>query len=96
MVEIVCAIIGFVGVIVTVIASNNATRSKVTQTLEVQQAVNEATIANLTAELNEVKEDVKSHNHYAQLFNESAVRLAVRLDEQGKQIDEIWRKLDKM
>lgn len=62
--EITVALIGLVGVIITVIAESNKTRKEVNNKIEVNQAV-------MQNEIEHIKADIKEHNHYAKLFSET-------------------------
>lgn len=66
-VGIISAIVSLVGIFV----SSKATRDSVTHKLDTNQQVMNNEIAHLKESMSEMKNDLKSHNHYAQLFNEN-------------------------
>jgi len=66
-VGIISAIVSLVGIFV----SSKATRDSVTHKLDTNQQVMNNEIAHIKESMSEMKNDLKSHNHYAQLFNEN-------------------------
>ena len=64
-------LVGIVVSLIGIIASSKATRDEVAHKLDTNQQVMSNEISNIKTELQEVKVDVRSHNHYAQLFSEN-------------------------
>ena len=61
---------GFVSLI-GIIVSAKTTRDKVTHTLDTNQQLMKSEIDHIKADVADMRTDIKSHNHYAQLFNEN-------------------------
>lgn len=59
------------GAVIAAIISAKVTSYKTIQTLESSQAVTANEINHIKDSMAEMKADLKSHNHYAQLFNEN-------------------------
>lgn len=75
MVDIIVAIIGLVGVAVTVVVTSHSTRDDLTNQLKINQAVTQNEIDHIKDNITEMKADIKEHNNYAKLFNESVAIL---------------------
>lgn len=71
MTEIWVAIIGLIGVVITVLVSSKATRNVLMNKLETDNAVIKNEIEHIKDNSREMKEDIKEHNHYAKLFGET-------------------------
>ena len=73
-VGLISAAVTLLGIIVSligIIVSSKATRNEVAQKLDTNQQVMNNEISHIKTELHEMKEDVRSHNHYAKLFSEN-------------------------
>jgi len=68
---IVATIITGLITLVGIFVSAKTTRDKVTYELDKQNALQNAEIQRIKEDIKELKEDVKSHNHYAQMFKET-------------------------
>ncbi len=89
MIEIIVAVIGLVGVIITVVVSGRSTRNAVTQQLTVNQAVTQNEIDHIKKEIAEMKTDIKEHNNYAKLFNESVAVLKEKISVANHRIKDL-------
>jgi hypothetical protein len=65
------SLLGIIVSLVSVVVSAKNTRDGVTQKLDTNQQVMNTEISHIKTELCEMKEDVKSHNHYAKLFSDN-------------------------
>jgi uncharacterized membrane-anchored protein YhcB (DUF1043 family) len=63
-------LIGIVVSLIGIVVSSKATRNEVAHKLDTNQQVINNEISHIKTELHEMKEDVKSHNHYAKLFSD--------------------------
>ena len=67
-------IVGVLSALVSLIAiavTSKSTRDKVTTKLDINQQITNNEIAHIKESITEMKADIKSHNRYAQLFNEN-------------------------
>ena len=84
-VGIISAIVSLVGIFV---ASKN-TRDSVSHKLDTNQQVMNNEIEHLKSEISEMKVDIKSHNHYAQLFTENIPVIKEKLSVANHRIDDL-------
>jgi gas vesicle protein len=87
-VGILSALVSLIGII----ATSKATRDKVTHTLEINQKVTSTEIGHIKESIAEMKEDIKTHNHYAQLFDKNIPVVKERIDAVNQRIDDIHGK----
>ena len=57
--------------LVSIFVSSKTTRDKVTHTLDTNQQLINNEIEHIKSDMADMRTDIKSHNHYAQLFNEN-------------------------
>ncbi len=81
-----CTLIG-------IFVSARSTQDKVTHELDKQNALQNAEIQRIKDDIKELKETVKSHNHYAQLFQETASVLQEKQTVANHRIDDLERKV---
>lgn len=78
---LITGIFAVVAAIIAAVLSSKVTSDKTIQKLEKTQAVTNNEIQHFKEELFEMKGDLRSHNHYAQLFNENVPVIKERLSE---------------
>lgn len=66
-VGIISAIVSLIGIIV----SSKNTKDSVTHKLDTNQQLMNNEITHIKIDIGTMKDDIKTHNHYAQLFNEN-------------------------
>lgn len=88
-VGVISAIVSLVGIFV----SSKTTQDKVTNSLDTNQQVMNNEISHIKDEISEMKSDIKSHNRYAQLFNENIPVLKEQVSEARHHIDQIEQDL---
>jgi peptidoglycan hydrolase CwlO-like protein len=69
--EIIVCLISAAVSLIAIAATSKDTRNKVMNTLETNQQITNTEIVHIKESITEMKADIKSHNHYAQLFNEN-------------------------
>jgi gas vesicle protein len=69
--EIIVCLISAAVSLIAIAASSKSTRDKVTAKLDINQQITNNEIIHIKESITEMKADIKSHNHYAQLFNEN-------------------------
>lgn len=81
----------FTGIItlIGIFVSAKSTRDKVTNELEKQNALQNAEIQRIKDDIRELKADVKNHNHYAQLFQETASVLQEKISVANHRISDL-------
>lgn len=82
--EIIVALIGFVGTILTVVSQNNKTRNEMK---------NEITL--IKNDMSYMKTDIKEHNHYAKMFAETMPVVQEQIKVANHRIDDLERKADR-
>lgn len=87
-VGILSAVVSLVGIIVT----SKSTRDQVTHKLDTNQQVTNNEIQHIKESIVEMKEDIKTHNHYAQLFDKNIPVVKERIDAVNQRIDDIYGK----
>lgn len=87
-VGILSALVSLVGIIVT----SKSTRDQVTHKLDTNQQVTNNEIQHIKESIVEMKEDIKTHNHYAQLFDKNIPVVKERIDAVNQRIDDIYGK----
>ena len=65
------SLLGIIVSLISVIVSAKSTRDGVTEKLDTNQQLMNAEISHIKTEICEMKEDVRSHNHYAKLFSDN-------------------------
>lgn len=63
-------LVGIVVSLIGIIVSSKTTRNEVAHKLDTNQQVMNNEISHIKDEIHEMKEDVRSHNHYAKLFSD--------------------------
>lgn len=66
-VGLISAAVSLIGIFV----SSKNTRDKVTQKLDTNQKIMENEMKHIKSEMTDMKNDIKTHNHYAKLFDEN-------------------------
>jgi peptidoglycan hydrolase CwlO-like protein len=84
-VGILSAVVSLVGIIVT----SKSTRDQVTHKLDTNQQVTNNEIKHIKESIVEMKEDIKTHNHYAQLFDKNIPVVKERIEAVNQRIDDI-------
>jgi peptidoglycan hydrolase CwlO-like protein len=84
-VGILSAVVSLVGIIVT----SKSTRDQVTHKLDTNQQVTNTEIKHIKESIVEMKEDIKTHNHYAQLFDKNIPVVKERIEAVNQRIDDI-------
>jgi peptidoglycan hydrolase CwlO-like protein len=84
-VGILSALVSLVGIIVT----SKSTRDQVTHKLDTNQQVTNNEIKHIKESIVEMKEDIKTHNHYAQLFDKNIPVVKERIEAVNQRIDDI-------
>ena len=92
---IVCLISAAVSLIAIAVTSKD-TRNKVTNTLDTNQQITNTEIAHIKESVTEMKADIKSHNHYAQLFNENVPVIKEQIKVVNHRIDDVNRRIDNL
>jgi peptidoglycan hydrolase CwlO-like protein len=91
--------VSLVGIIVT----SKTTRDKVTHQLEINQQVTKTEVGHIKESINteighikesivEMKEDIKTHNHYAQLFDKNIPVVKEKIEAVNQRIDDLHGK----
>lgn len=65
------SLIGIGASLIGIFVSAKSTRDEVTHKLDTNQQVMQGEIAHIKEEMGQMKEDIRSHNNYAKLFNEN-------------------------
>lgn len=84
-VGIISALVSLVGIFV---ASKN-TRDSVSHKLDTNQQVMNNEILHIKATMSEMKDDIKSHNQYAKLFNENVPVIKEQINEANRRINDL-------
>ena len=84
-VGLISAVVSLVGIFI----SSKTTRDKVTHTLDTNQQLMNNEISHIRTEIGEMKNDIKSHNNYAKLFNENIPVLKEKISVANKRIGDI-------
>lgn len=87
-VGILSAAVSLIGIIVT----SKSTRDQVTHKLDTNQQVTNTEIKHIKESIVEMKEDIKTHNHYAQLFDKNIPVVKERIEAVNQRIDDIHGK----
>lgn len=85
---IVGLISGFVS-LVGIIVSSKTTRDEVTHKLDINQQVMKTEITYIKTDMEDMRKDIHSHNHYAQLFNENIPVIKEKLSSSAQRLDNI-------
>jgi len=72
--------------LITVIITNKSTANKMMNELDKKTIVQEQEIKFIKSEISEMKDDIKAHNHYARMFQESNVMYNERYNNLEKRI----------
>lgn len=81
-VGLISALVSLVGIIV----ASKDTRDKVTQKLDTNQKIMENEMKHIKTEITDMKTDIKTHNHYAKLFDENIPVIKERLSTNADKI----------
>ena len=87
-VGILSALVSLIGIITT----SKSTRDQVTHKLDTNQQVTNTEIKHIKESILEMKEDIKIHNHYAQLFDKNIPVVKERIEAVNQRIDDIYGK----
>jgi peptidoglycan hydrolase CwlO-like protein len=85
-------IVGIISAIVTLVGifvSSKATRDSVMHKMDTNQQVMNAELNHVKENQDEMKEDLKAHNKYAQLFHESIPVLQEQIKESNRRIESL-------
>jgi peptidoglycan hydrolase CwlO-like protein len=82
------AAVSLIGIIVT----SKSTRDQVTHKLDTNQQVTNTEIKHMKESIVEMKEDIKTHNHYAQLFDKNIPVVKEKIDAINQRIDDLHGK----
>lgn len=88
-VAIITSFVSLIGIFV----QGKATRDKLTNKLDTNQQIMNCEIGHVKTEMSELKSDVKTHNHYAQLFNENIPVIKEQIKVQNHRIDDLEKKV---
>jgi len=91
--NIITTIITCVCTLIGVFISARATQDKVTHELDKQNALQNAEIQHIKDEIREMKVDIKSHNHYSQMFQETCAVLQEKQAVANKRILDLEKKV---
>ena len=81
-VGLISALVSLIGIIV----ASKDTRDKVTQKLDTNQKIMENEMKHIKTEMTDMKNDIKTHNHYAKLFDENIPVIKDRLSTNADRI----------
>lgn len=84
-VGLISALVSLVGIFV----SAKVTRDKVTNTLDTNQQLIKNEITHIKTEMGDMKNDIRSHNNYAKLFNENIPVIKERLSVANNRIADL-------
>ena len=87
-VGILSALVSLVGIIVT----SKSTRDQVTHKLDTSQQVTNNEIQHIKESIVEMNEDIKIHNHSAQLFDKNIPAVKETIEAVHQRIDDIYGK----
>lgn len=90
--SVVALIVGILGAGVSltgILISAKTTRDTVTSKLDVNQQLTANEIIHIKADMAEMKSDIKSHNHYAQLFNENVPVIKEQTKNLSQRVDRL-------
>lgn len=85
-------IVGIISAVVTlvgIITTSKNTRDSVTTKLDANQKVMNAEISHIKGDMKEMKDDIKTHNHYAQLFSENIPVMQEQLKETHRRLEDL-------
>jgi peptidoglycan hydrolase CwlO-like protein len=84
-VGLISAIVSLVGIFI----SSKDTRDKVTQKLDTNQKIMENEMKHIKTEITDMKNDIKTHNHYAKLFDENIPVIKEKLSTHTKELTNV-------
>ena len=84
-VGLISALVSLIGIIV----SSKATKDSVTHKLDTNQQLIQNEITHIKTNISSMKEDIKSHNNYAKLFNENIPVIKEKLSVANHRIEDI-------
>ena len=85
-------IVGLISALVSLVSifvSSKITRDKVTHKLDTNQQIMNNEIEHIKTDIGSMKEDIKSHNNYAKLFNENIPLIKEKLSTANHRIADI-------
>jgi peptidoglycan hydrolase CwlO-like protein len=83
------SLLGIIVSLISIVVSARNTRDKVTQKLDTNQKVTNNEIEHIKTEMSEMKQDIRSHNNYAKLFNENIPVIKEKLSVATHEIEDI-------
>lgn len=92
--NIVATLITSAVTLISVFISAKATQDKISQSLDKQISVQQNEINHIKADLNELREDIKEHNHYAKLFAETMPVVQERIKVANNRIADLEKKVE--
>jgi peptidoglycan hydrolase CwlO-like protein len=75
--------------LIAIIVSSKDTRDKVTQKLDTNQRIIENEVKHIKTEITDMKNDIKTHNHYAKLFDENIPVIKEKLSTHAKELTNV-------
>ena len=87
-VGILSAAVSLLGIIIT----SKTTSDKMTHQLEINQQLTKTEIGHIKESIVEMKEDIKTHNHYAQLFDKNIPVVKEKIEAVNQRIDDLHGK----
>lgn len=89
-------IVGIISAIVSLIGifmSSKNTRDRLTQTLEINQQIMNTELIRVKEDLKDLKDNMRSHNSYAKLFNENIPVIKEKIAVSNRRIEALEKKI---
>ena len=75
--------------LISIFVSSKTTRDEVTHKLDINQHVMRTELTNVKTDMDDMRKDIRSHNHYAQLFNENIPVIKEKLSSSEQRLNSI-------
>ena len=75
--------------LIGIFVSAKTTRDEVTHKLDINQHVMRTELTNVKTDMDDMRKDIRSHNHYAQLFNENIPVIKEKLSSSEQRLNNI-------
>lgn len=81
--------LGVIVSLIAIFASAKSTRDDVTHKLDTNQQLMNNEISHVKSDIKTMKDDIKSHNNYARLFNENIPVIKEKLSTATRRIEDV-------